>query len=488
MFGTIAIIVGIVLALAAIIVLASMSYVKAPPNQAFLISGPRKDLRIIVGKAGFRVPFIERLDKLYLGAIGVDVKTQSAVPTSDYINVWTDANVNIRVGTNPELMAIAAKNFLNQPANVISDKAKEVLEGNMREIIGQMKLTDMVQDRKKFAEKVYENAAPDMAELGLEIVNFNVQNFRDENGVIEDLGIDNIEAIKKAAAIAKSDARKDVAVKEAENDRLANEAKVQAATQIAEQNNALEIRAAELKSQSEVKKAAADMAYDIQKADQQKELDVTATNAKIAQMEREVELQKQKIDLRERELDATVRKEADAALYKTQKAAEAELVRRQRAAEASAYEAVQKAEAVKQTAALEAEARKMMAEAELIQAQKEAEGIAAKYAAEAEGIRAKGLAEAEGIDKKAEAQKKMGEASVLEMYFQAMPLIAQAVASPLSNIDSITMYGEGNQAKMVSDITTTMNQIMAGVKDATGIDPATLLAGFVGGKIAAKDE
>lgn len=488
MFGTIAIIVGIVLALAAIIVLASMSYVKAPPNQAFLISGPRKDLRIIVGKAGFRVPFIERLDKLYLGAIGVDVKTQSAVPTSDYINVWTDANVNIRVGTNPELMAIAAKNFLNQPANVISDKAKEVLEGNMREIIGQMKLTDMVQDRKKFAEKVYENAAPDMAELGLEIVNFNVQNFRDENGVIEDLGIDNIEAIKKAAAIAKSDARKDVAVKEAENDRLANEAKVQAATQIAEQNNALEIRAAELKSQSEVKKAAADMAYDIQKADQQKELDVTATNAKIAQMEREVELQKQKIDLRERELDATVRKEADAALYKTQKAAEAELVRRQKAAEASAYEAVQKAEAAKQTAALEAEARKMMAEAELIQAQKEAEGIAAKYAAEAEGIRAKGLAEAEGIDKKAEAQKKMGEASVLEMYFQAMPLIAQAVASPLSNIDSITMYGEGNQAKMVSDITTTMNQIMAGVKDATGIDPATLLAGFVGGKIAAKDE
>ena len=484
MFGTIAIIVGIVLALAAIIVLASMSYVKAPPNQAFLISGPRKDLRIIVGKAGFRVPFIERLDKLYLGAIGVDVKTQSAVPTSDYINVWTDANVNIRVGTNPELMAIAAKNFLNQPANVISDKAKEVLEGNMREIIGQMKLTDMVQDRKKFAEKVYENAAPDMAELGLEIVNFNVQNFRDENGVIEDLGIDNIEAIKKAAAIAKSDARKDVAVKEAENDRLANEAKVQAATQIAEQNNALEIRAAELKSQSEVKKAAADMAYDIQKADQQKELDVTATNAKIAQMEREVELQKQKIDLRERELDATVRKEADAALYKTQKAAEAELVRRQKAAEASAYEAVQKAEAAKQTAALEAEARKMMAEAELIQAQKEAEGIAAKYAAEAEGIRAKGLAEAEGIDKKAEAQKKMGEASVLEMYFQAMPLIAQAVASPLSNIDSITMYGSDGTSKLVSDITTTASQVMKGIEDATGINLNAVLAGYLGGKMA----
>ena len=469
---------------AIVVILAFMSYVKAPPNQAYLISGPRKTPKIISGKAGFRIPFVDRLDKLYLGAIGVDVKTRSAVPTADYINVWTDANVNVRISSDPALMDLAAKNFLNQNRDAISGKAQEVLEGNMREIIGQMKLTEMVQDRQKFAQKVLENAAPDMEKLGLEIVSFNVQNFKDENGVIDDLGIDNIEAIKKAAAIAKSDAQRDVAMRAAENQRLANEAEVLAATQIAEQNNALDIRTAELKSQSEVKKAAADMAYDIQKADQKKELDVAQTNAQIAQMEREVELQKQKIDLRERELDATVRKEADAKLYAMEKAAEADLIRRQKAAEAQAYEEVQKAEAAKKTAELEAEARKLMAEADLIQAQKQAEGIAAKYAAEAEGIRAKGIAEAEGIDKKAEAQKKMGEASVLEMYFQAMPLIAQAVSAPLANVDSITMYGDGNQAKMVSDITTTMNQVMAGVRDATGIDPAALLAGFVGGKAA----
>ena len=478
-------IIGVVAVIVAIVaILAFMSYVKAPPNQAYLISGPRKTPKIISGKAGFRIPFVDRLDKLYLGAIGVDVKTRSAVPTADYINVWTDANVNVRISSDPALMDLAAKNFLNQNRDAISGKAQEVLEGNMREIIGQMKLTEMVQDRQKFAQKVLENAAPDMEKLGLEIVSFNVQNFKDENGVIDDLGIDNIEAIKKAAAIAKSDAQRDVAMRAAENQRLANEAEVLAATQIAEQNNALDIRTAELKSQSEVKKAAADMAYDIQKADQKKELDVAQTNAQIAQMEREVELQKQKIDLRERELDATVRKEADAKLYAMEKAAEADLIRRQKAAEAQAYEEVQKAEAAKKTAELEAEARKLMAEAELIQAQKQAEGIAAKYAAEAEGIRAKGIAEAEGIDKKAEAQKKMGEASVLEMYFNAMPLIAQAVSAPLANVDSITMYGDGNQAKMVSDITTTMNQVMAGVKDATGIDPATLLAGFIGGKAA----
>ena len=467
-----------------VVVIAVMSYVKAPPNQAYLISGPRKDLKIISGKAGFRIPFVERLDKLYLGAIGVDVKTRSAVPTAEYINVIVDSNVNIRVGSTPELLSIAAKNFLNQEREAISAKAQEVLEGNVREIIGQMKLTEMVSDRQLFAKKVLENAAPDMAELGLEIVSFNVQNFRDENGVIDDLGIDNVEQIKKNAAIAKSDAKREIAIQEAENQRQANEAQVAAATQIAEQNNALDMRAAELKTQAEVKRAAADMAYKIQEADQRKALDVTTTNAEIAKMEREVELQKQKIDLRERELDATVRKEADAKLYAAEKAAEADLIKRQKDAEAKAYEEVQRAEAEKRAAVARADAMKAEAEAKMFAAQKEAEGIAAKYAAEAEGIRAKGIAEAEGIDKKAEAQKKMGEASVLEMYFQAMPLIAEAVAKPLSNVDSITMYGEGNQAKMVQDITTTMNQVMSGVKDATGIDPSALLAGFIGGKVA----
>ena len=467
-----------------LIAIVCMSYVKAPPDQAYLISGPRKDLKIISGRAGFKIPFIERLDKLYLGAIGVDVRTRSAVPTAEYINVFVDSNVNIRVSSQPELMAIAAKNFLNQKRDVISAKAQEVLEGNVREIIGQMKLTEMVSDRQKFAEMVRENAAPDMAELGLEIVSFNVQNFKDENGVIDDLGIDNVEQIKKNAAIAKSDARREIAIQEAENKRRANESQVAAATQIAEQNNALEMRQAELKQKAQVKQAAADMAYDIQKADQQKELDVATTNAQIAKMEREVELQAQKIALKEKELDAVVRKEADAQLYKAQKLAEADLIKRQKEAEAKAYEEVQRAEAEQRAALARAEAMKAEAEAKMFAAQKEAEGIAAKFAAEAEGIRARGLAEAEGIDKKAEAQKKMGEASVLEMYFQAMPKIAQAVAEPLANVDSITMYGEGNQAKMVQDITNTMTQIMSGVKDATGIDPSALLAGFIGGKAA----
>ena len=475
----------VIIAIVAIAILIGVaSYLKAPPNMAYVVSGLRKEPKYIIGTNGFRVPFLERLDKLYLGVIGIDVKTREPVPTAEYINVFVDANVNVKISDNHDLMARAAKNFLNQKTDAIAMKAQQVLEGNVREIIGQMKLTDLVSDRQAFAEKVMENVGPDMNKLGLEVVSFNVQNFSDENGVINDLGIDNVEQIKKNALIAKSDAKREVAMREAENQRRANEAQVTAATQIAEQNNALDIRTAELKSQSEVKRAAADMAYDIQKADQKKELDVAETNARIAQAEREVELQTQKIALKEKELDALVRKEADAKLYATQKAAEADLIKRQKEAEARAYEEIQKAEAEQRAAVARAEAMKAEAEARMFAAEKEAAGIAAKYAAEAEGIRAKGLAEAEGIDKKAEAQKKMGEASVLEMYFNAMPLIAEAVAMPLANVDSITMYGEGNQAKMVQDITTTMNQIMSGIKDATGIDPSTMLSSFAGSKLA----
>ena len=170
MFGTIVGIAVPVIVVIALIVLAFTSYVKAPPDQAFLISGPRKDIKVISGRAGFKVPFVDRLDKLYLGIIGVDVKTKSAVPTAEYINVFVDANVNVAVGKSDAMVRIDAKNFWNQKADVISTKAQEVLEGNMREIVGQMRLTEMVSDRKQFAEKVLENAVPDMEKLGLEII------------------------------------------------------------------------------------------------------------------------------------------------------------------------------------------------------------------------------------------------------------------------------------------------------------------------------
>lgn len=422
-------------------------YVKAPPDVAYIISGVKKEPRILVGKAGIKIPFFERLDKLALGAIQIDVKTGSAVPTAEYINVRVDSTVSVRVCQDPDMIKVACQNFLNVPRSEIAQKVNDLLEGNIREIVGQMKLTDMVSNRKLFSEQVQENAVPDLKRFGLELVSFNVQNFSDDNDVITNLGIDNVEQIRKSAAIAKSNAQREVAIAEAENAKTANDAKVKAQEEIAERNTDLAIKKAQLQKAADTQQAQADAALNIEAQNQRKIMEVASANADIAKTERETELKRQQIELRERELDALVRKQADADKYAAEKKAEAELVARQKKAEAERYEIEQAAEAMKKRA------------------------DAAKYAAlaEAEGIAAKGKAEAEAIEKKAEAQKKMGEASIIDMVLQTLPAMTEAAAAPLANVDNITMYGEGNANKLVGDVMKTTNQVMEGLK-ANGID------------------
>lgn len=474
------IIIGVVVLF--VIVLLAAGYLKAPPDHAYVISGLAKNPRILVGRAGFKVPFFERVDKLALGAVQIDVKTASAVPTSEFINIKVDSNVNVKIGTSSEMIQLAAQNFLNAKRDDINRKVRDLLEGNIREIVGQMKLTEMVNDRKAFSEKVQENAVPDLRRFGLELISFNVQNFIDDNGVIDNLGIDNVEQIRKKAAIAKSDAQREIAIAEAENAKTANDAKVKAAEEIAARNTDLEIKKAELKKASDTQRAQADAAMLIESENQRKLQNIAATDAEIAKAEREAELKQKEIALREYELDALVRKQADADKYAAEQKAAAELAARQRKAEAERYESEQAAAADKYAAEQKAEAERARADAAKYAALAEAEGVAAVGKAEAEAIRAKALAEAEGILKKAEAQKQMGEASLIEMYFEALPVAVANAAAPLTNVDKITMYGEGNQAKLVSDVMKTADQVMSSLTDATGIDIKSVIAGYLGGK------
>lgn len=462
-------IVPIAVVIIAVIAILMSSYVKAPPDMAYIISGAHRKPRILIGKAGIKLPFFERLDKLSLGAIQIDVKTGSAVPTAEYINVRVDSTVSVRVGREPEMIELAAQNFLNVGRDEIARKINDLLEGNIREIVGQMKLTEMVGDRKSFSEKVQENAVPDLKRYGLELITFNVQNFVDDNDVITNLGIDNVEQIRKGAAIAKSNAQKEIAIADAENAKLANDAKVQAAEEIAKRNNDLAIKQAELRKTADTEIARAEAAKSIEAENQRKLKDVAETEANIAKAAKEAELKQKEIELKEYELTALVRKQADADKYAAEKAAEAKMIQQQRDAEARAYEQIKKSEAAKRAAELEAEARKAKADADKYAALAEAEAIAARGQAEAEAIRLKGEAEAIGIEKKAEAQKKMGEASVVEMIMNALPEMTAAAAAPLGNVKNITMYGDGNGTKLVKDVTGVTNQVMAGLS-ANGVD------------------
>ncbi len=458
----------IVLGVILVSVFLAISYIKAPPDIAYIISGFKKGkdknsgARIIVGRATIRIPFFERIDKLRLNLMQVDIKTNSAVPTSEYINIFIDGVANIKVASDKDSILRAAENFLGRRQEEIGIVAQQVLEGNMREIVGQMKLSDLVQNRDLFAAKVLENAADDMRRMGLEIINLTIQNFVDKEGIIQDLGIDNIARIRKDAAIAKANAEKDIAVAQATAMEESNKAKALADINIALQNKEVEIKKSEFKIDQDVKKAEADAAYAIQEQEQRKSIETSSVNADIARREREVELKEKEIALTEKSLDAEVKKKAEAEKYAIEQQAQADKYKREQAAMAAKIEQEQQAEADK----IKASAKRFADEEE------------------AKGIEAKGRAEAEAILAKAEAMKAMGEASVLEMYLQVLPEIVKNASIPLAQTDKIIMYGDGNSTKLIKDVMSSANQITEGIAESTGIDVKSLLSGFIGGKAA----
>lgn len=457
-----------VICIVVFIVLLCMGYVKAPPDMAYIISGIKKKSKIVIGKASIRIPFFERLDKLNLRLIPIDVKTSNAVPTADYININVDATVNVKISNDPERLRLAAENFLNKNTEYIASVAREVLEGNVREIVGKMKLEEMVSDRQKFANLVKENAEPDLAAMGLDIISFNVQNFVDGNEVIENLGIDNIVRIKKSAAIARAESERDIKVAQASADKEANDAAVAAETEIAKKQNELAIKKSELQMEADTKKAMADAAYEIQKEEQRKTIEITTANADIARQEREIELKQKQVAVKERALEAEVKKQAEADKYAAQQRADAALYQRQKEAEAKQFEAQR-----------EAEARKAQAEADRFAKQQEAEGIRAVGEAEASAIQAKGIAEAEAMEKKAEAYSKYNKAAVAEMMIKVLPDIAGKIAEPLTQIDKITIIGgsEGSNGieQVAGNVPAVMAKLFESMKETTGIDLADII-------------
>lgn len=485
------IIAGVVLLLAVII--CACGYVKAPPDMAYIITGLGMR-KVLVGKSGVRVPFFQRLDKLKLSIISVDVKTQEPIPTKEFINVTIDGVVTLQVaqgkaeidGEQIDLMELAAKNFLNKNPDYYVQMVTPVLEGNAREIIGQMGIKEMVNDRKSFAEKVRENAIPDLRRMGLELLTFNVQNFMDRNGVIDALGTENEVKVKQTAAIARAESEREITKAQAAAREESRAAQIAADTKVAEQENQLAIRQAELKQAADIKKAEADAAYSIQEQQQRRSIETETVNADIARREREAELAEREIALRERQLDADIKKKADAEKYRIQMEAEAAKFKAEKAAEAERVARQHEADAKKYEEEKRAEVIKLQAEAELVRQQKEAEGIQARGQAEAEAIRAKGLAEAEAIARKAEGMQKFGKEAIAKIVAEGLPEIAEAVAKPLGNISSITMYGEGNTTRLVKEVTASTNQIFSAIKESTGLDVPQLLAGFLSGKTVGK--
>ena len=438
----------IIIPIIVIIVLLVLGYTKAPPNKAAVITGLRDKPKVLLGKAGFKIPFLERVDWMGVGQIDIDIETEDYIPTKDFINIKVDAIAQVAVDITPDGMEIAMRNFLNKKAEAVKETISKSLQGNLREIIGTMELKDICQNKTEFSEQVKANAEGDIAQLGIRILSFNVQNIQDKDGLIDDLGIDNREQIRKSASIAKANAEKEVAIAQAQADNDANIEKVKARTAIAERENELAIKQSSLKMTEDTAKAKADAAYKIQEESSRKEIEVYTQEADIAKREKEIELQAKEAEVAKKKLDAEVRKKAEAEKYAEMQKADADLYKRQKDAEAKLFEQ-----------------------------EKEAAAIRKQGEAEAEAIRQKGLAEAEALDKKAEAMAKYGQAAILEMLVGVLPDMAKAVAEPISAIDKVTVIGGDSNgvSDMAGNVPTVLAKVMESVKEATGVDMAEII-------------
>ena len=500
---TIIILIGIIVGVIAVAaILFSCFWKVAGTNEVLIVSGLGK-VKTKTGGGMFVLPILQKTQRMTLENIQVDFTSRNEIPTKDAIHVLVDAVANMSISKDPSRQAIAASKFAGYSIQQIRDIVIPVLEGNIREIISQTDFESLIRgDKKAFSELVMENVTPNLADLGIDLTTFNIQNFSDKNGVIRDLGIENIEKIKKEAQIAAAKAKAEVAIEQAKADKASNDAKVAAATEIAQKQTEFAIRKAELQKQADTEQAKADAAKQIEAENQRREQEIATANANLARQEKEIELKAREVEIKERALEAEVKKTAeakkyaeqqaaDAALYKTQKAAEAESFERQRKAEADKIAAIHRAEAELAVAEADAKAKKALAEA--VQAQGEAEAAAAKAKglAEAEAIRAKAEAEAKGMLEKAEALKQYGDAAKQQMeldavkvLYEQLPAIAEAIGRGYNGAE-IHLIGN-DSGQLAGNMMANITQIVEGFKGSTGIDPTSVISGMLGAKLSDK--
>lgn len=457
LFPVVAIIVAVILVISIFLSL----WKRVPQDKALVVTGLRK--KVISGGGGVVFPLLERTDRISLENMKIEVRTDGA-RTSQGVDIRADGVAVIKVKSDKESILNAIEQFNtgneSRTIEVIKDTAKDVLEGKLREIISKMTVEEIYKDREIFASGVQEVAAVGLASMGLELKAFTIRDISDKNGYLEALGKPRIAEVKKNAAIAEAEAAKETKIKTSESERLGAEAKIVAETQVAAANKEKELKIQSYREEQETAKAKADSAYQIEKNRVEKEVTETAMLVEITKKAKETEVQEQEALRREKELLATVNKQADAEKYRMEKQADAEKYKVEKQADARKYTELQEAEAIAMAIRVKAEA--------------EAESIRIKGEAEAQAILAKGRSEAETMQKKAEAYQQYNEAAVTQMIIEKLPEIARAVAEPLTKTEKIVIIDNGHEgkdkgaAKVTGYVTDIVSQLPETIEAMTG--------------------
>ena len=427
-------------------------------------------IKIIRGGGTFVFPVFQQAEPLSLLSSKLEVTTPE-VYTEQGVPVMADGTAIIKIGGSISEIATAAEQFLGKSKEDRENEAKEVLEGHLRSILGSMTVEEIYKNRDKFSQEVQRVASQDLAKMGLVIVSFTIKDVRDKNGYLESLGKPRIAQVKRDADIATAEAEKETRIKRAEASKDAQRAEIERATEIAEAEKENQLKVAEYRREQDIAKARADQAYELQTARSKQEVTEQEMQIQIIERQKQIELEEKEILRREKQYDSEVKKKADADRYAIEQNAEAAKSREIAEADAEKYRIEAKAQADAEKVRLEGIAR--------------ADAQRAQGESEADVIRLKGLAEAEAKRKIAEAFELYGQAAMLDMVLEMLPEYAKQIASPLSNIDKITVVdtggGDGGGAnKVTSYATNLMSTLQETLKASSGIDMKEMLENYAG--------
>ncbi len=478
------IVIGIVVVLIlALIGVFIAKYRTVGPDEALIVTGSYlgsknvnidesgNKVKIIRGGGTFVLPVFQRAEPLSLLSSKLEVSTPE-VYTEQGVPVMADGIAIIKVGSSIAEIATAAEQFLGKTKQDLENEAREVLEGHLRSILGSMTVEEIYKNRDKFSQEVQRVATQDLAKMGLVIVSFTIKDVRDKNGYLDSLGKPRIAQVKRDADIATAEAEKETRIKKAEAAKEAKKAELERATEIAEAEKENQLKIAEFRLEQDIAKARADQAYDLESARAKQQVTEQEMQIKIIERQKQIELEEKEILRREKQYDSEVKKKADADRYAVEQSAAAEKAKQMAEADANKYriEALAKAEA----------------ERIRIDGLAKADAQKAQGTTEAEIIRLKGIAEAEAKQKVAEAFERFGQAAILDMILKMLPEYAKQVATPLANIDQITVVdtgssdGNGGANKITGYATNLMSSLQESLKASSGIDVKQLLENLSG--------
>ena len=477
------IVIGIVVfVLVAILAVFITKYRTVGPDEALIVTGSYlgaknvhtdesgNRIKIIRGGGTFVFPVFQQAEPLSLLSSKLEVTTPE-VYTEQGVPVMADGTAIIKIGGSISEIATAAEQFLGKSKEDRENEAKEVLEGHLRSILGSMTVEEIYKNRDKFSQEVQRVASQDLAKMGLIIVSFTIKDVRDKNGYLDSLGKPRIAQVKRDADIATAEAEKETRIKRAEASKDAQRAEIERATEIAEAEKDNQLKVAEYRREQDIAKARADQAYELETARSKQDVMEQEMQIQIIERQKQIELEEKEILRREKQYDSEVKKRADADRYAIEQNAAASKSREIAEADAEKYRIEAKAKADAEKVRLDGQAK--------------ADSQRAQGESEADIIRLKGLAEAEAKRKIAEAFEMYGQAAVLDMIVRMLPEYAKQIASPLSNIDKITVVdtgsGEGGGAnKVTSYATNLMSTLQETLKASSGIDVKEMLESYAG--------